>query len=120
MNRVPSLEYVYVSKDAYDFLKHMLFGAWNSIYVASSERAYRDMCRTLRNIRQSDANSTKLRSEIDQLLEREICALFERGIANQDQYDEWHEKMCFLIRKHYRDNSFDMTKQCLINNFNSF
>ena len=40
MNRVPSLEYVTVSRDAYDFLKHMLFGAWNSIYVAASERAY--------------------------------------------------------------------------------
>ncbi len=40
MNRVPSLEYVSVSKDAYDFLKHMLFGAWNSIYVAANERAY--------------------------------------------------------------------------------
>ena len=50
MNRVPSLEYITVSKDAYDFLKHMLFGAWNSIYVASSERAYRDIekgCRGL-------------------------------------------------------------------------
>ena len=109
MNRVPSLEYITVSKDAYDFLKHMLFGAWNSIYVASSERAYRDMCRTLRNIRQSDANSTKLRSEIDLLLEQEICALFEHGIPNQKQYDEWHEKLCLQICKHYRDNGFDMT-----------
>ena len=109
MSRVPSLEYVSVSKDAYDFLKHMLFGAWNSIYVASSERAYRDMCRTLRNIRQSDTNSTKLRSEIDLLLEQEICDLFEHGIVNQKQYDEWHEKLCVRIRKYYRDNGFDMT-----------
>ena len=109
MNRVPSLEYVSVSKDAYDFLKHMLFGAWNSIYVASSERAYRDMCRTLRNIRQSDTNSTKLHSEIDLLLEQEICDLFEHGIVNQKQYDEWHEKLCVRIRKYYRDNGFDMT-----------
>lgn len=109
MSRVPSLEYVSVSKDAYDFLKHMLFGAWSSIYVASSERAYRDMCRTLRNIRQSDTNSTKLRSEIDLLLEEEICALLDRGIANQKQYDEWHENLCNRIRKHYRDNGFEMT-----------
>ena len=109
MNRVPSLEYVSVSKDAYDFLKHMLFGAWNSIYVAASERAYRDICRTLRNIRQTDTNSTKLRSEIDILLEQEICALLDRGIANQKQYDEWHEKLCLRIRKHYHDNGFEMT-----------
>ena len=67
MDKVPSLEYISVSKDAYDSLKHMLFGAWSSIYIASSERAYRDMCRTLRNIRQSDTNSTKLRAEIDLL-----------------------------------------------------
>lgn len=109
MNRVPSLEYVSVSKDAYDFLKHMLFGAWNSIYVASSERAYRDMCRTLRNIRQADTNSTKLRSEIDLLLEQEICSLLDQGIVNQKQYDQWHEKLCNYIREHYRDNGFDMT-----------
>ena len=109
MDKVPSLEYISVSKDAYDFLKHMLFGAWSSIYIAASERAYRDMCRTLRNIRQSDLNSTKLRSEIDLLLEQEICILFERSIANQKQYDEWHEKLCLKIRKHYRDNGVDMT-----------
>ena len=109
MNRVPSLEYISVSKDAHDFLKHMLFGAWKSIYVASSERAYRDMCRTLRNIRQSDTNSTKLRSEIDLLLEQEICAIFDKGIENQTQYNAWHEKLCFRIRKHYRDNGFYMT-----------
>ena len=109
MDKVPSLEYISVSKDAYDFFKHMLFGAWNSIYTAASERAYRDMCRTLRNIRQSDVNSTKLRSEIDLLLEKEISGIFEYGIANQKQYDEWHEKLCLRIRKHYRDNGFDMT-----------
>ena len=109
MDRVPSLEYVTVSKDAYDFLKHMLFGAWNSIYTAASERAYRDMCRTLRNIRQSDANSTKLRSEIDLLLENEICSLFDRGISNQRQYDEWHEKLCIRIREHYHDKDVYMT-----------
>lgn len=109
MDRVPSLEYVTVSKDAYDFLKHMLFGAWNSIYTAASERAYRDMCRTLRNIRQSDANSTKLRSEVDTLLEQEICALLDRGIANQKQYNDWHEKLCLRIRKHYMDAGIDMT-----------
>ena len=109
MNRVPSLEYVTVSRDAYDFLKHMLFGAWNSIYVAASERAYRDMCRTLRNIRQSDANSMKLRSEVDLLLEDEVCALFERGIANQKQYDAWHESLCLRIQKHYLVNGVDMT-----------
>ena len=109
MNRVPSLEYVTVSRDAYDFLKHMLFGAWNSIYVAASERAYRDMCRTLRNIRQSDANSMKLRSEVDLLHEDEVCALFERGIANQKQYDAWHESLCLRIQKHYLVNGVDMT-----------
>ena len=109
MDRVPSLEYVTVSKDAYDFLKHMLFGAWNSIYVAASERAYRDMCRTLRNIRQSDANSTKLRSEIDILLEKEVRALLKHGIVNQKHYNEWHESICLKIQKHYTDSGVDMT-----------
>ena len=109
MNRVPSLEYISVSKDSYDFLKHMLFGSWRSIYVAASERAYRDMCRTLRNISQSEANSTKLRSEIDIFLEEEICSLLKRGIANQKQYDEWHEKLCLSIQNHYITSDVDMT-----------
>lgn len=109
MNRVPSMEYIPVNRDSYAFLKHMLFGAWDSIYIAASERAYRDMCRTLRNIRKSDADIIKLRAEIDDFLEEEICVLFDRGFVSQKQFDEWHKRVCLQIQKRYVENDINMT-----------
>ncbi len=106
MNRVPSLEYVTVSKDAYDFLKHMLFGAWDSIYVAASERAYRDMCRTLHL---GDADSKKLRNTVDHALEVEIQAALSEGFTNQQQYDTWHEDICGKISTLYRAYGIELT-----------
>ena len=31
------------------------------------------------------------------------------SVEHQKQYDDWHEKLCLRIRKHYRDSGFDMT-----------
>lgn len=106
MKQKSSLEYISVSKDAYDFLKHMLFGAWNSIYIAASERAYRDMCRTLRL---EGVDSTKLRDTVDKMMEQTICSALKTGFEDQKQYDTWHRKICFEIQKVYTDNNADMT-----------
>lgn len=106
MNHVPPLNYVSVNKDSYDFLRYMLFGAWDSIYVASSERAYRDMCRTLRL---DGVDSIKLRDAVDIKLEEEICAALFPGFADQKQYDTWHRRVCEEIKKYYIDNGVDMT-----------
>lgn len=38
---------VSVNSDAYEFLKIMYFGVYNNPFEAASNRAYRDLCRTL-------------------------------------------------------------------------
>jgi hypothetical protein len=106
MNRVPSLEYISVSRDAHEFLKHALFGAWDSIYIAASERAYRDMCRTLRL---TDVDGKKLRDEIARKLEEETRTLLEKGVANQKQFDLWHLRVCKMIQEHYAVNGVELT-----------
>lgn len=106
MNRVPSLEYISVSKDAHEFLKHALFGAWNSIYIAASERAYRDMCRTLRL---ANVDGKMLRDTIDKRLEMETRTVLEKGFANQKQFDSWHQRICEMIQQHYADHSVELT-----------
>ena len=106
MNRVPSLEYISVSRDAHEFLKHALFGAWDSIYIAASERAYRDMCRTLRL---TGVDGKKLRDAMDRKLEEETRAVLEKGFANQNQFDAWHQRVCKIIQEYYADNGVELT-----------
>ncbi len=106
MNRVPSLEYVTVSKDALEFLKYAFFGAAASPFKAASQRAYRDMCRTLRL---GDADAKMLRNAVDHALEAEISTVLLTGFSGQKQFDSWHEDICSNIIKLYRSRGADMT-----------
>ena len=72
MNRVPSLEYVSFSKDALEYHKYAFFGAATSPFKAANQRAYRDICRTLRP---GDADAKMLRNAVDHALEAEISAV---------------------------------------------
>ena len=105
-NRVPSLEYVSVSKDALEFLKYAFFGMTDSPYKSASQRAYRDMCRTLRL---GDADAAALRSAVGRALETEITAALETGFSSQMQFDAWHEGICSNISRLYRSHSVDLT-----------
>lgn len=100
------MEYISVSKDAHEFLKYALFGTWRSIYIAASERAYRDMCRTLRL---ANVDGKKLRDAIDNKLEADTRAVLEKGFANQKQFDSWHQRICEMIQQHYADHGVELT-----------
>lgn len=100
------MENITVCKESFEFLKYMLFGSWNSIYIAASERAYRDMCRTLRL---DGTDSTGLRDAVDKTLEKEISDVLCRGFSGQEEYDLWHREICFKIQKIYIDNSIGLT-----------
>ena len=100
------MENITVCKESFEFLKYMLFGSWNSIYIAASERAYRDMCRTLRL---DGTDSTGLRDAVDKILEKEISDVLCRGFSGQEEYDLWHREICFKIQKIYIDNSIGLT-----------
>lgn len=106
MNRVPSLEYVSISKDAMEFLKYAFFGAATSPFKAASQRAYRDMCRTLQL---GDADAKMLRNAVDHALEAEISAVLLTGFSSQKQFDCWHKDICSNIMKLYQSRGVDMT-----------
>lgn len=100
------MEKITVSKNSYEFLKYMLFGSWSSIYVAASERAYRDMCRPLRL---EGTDSIGLRDAVDRMLEEEISGVLATGFSGQEQYDAWHRETCLKIQKVYAENGIGMT-----------
>lgn len=105
-NQIPSLEYTTISTDSYRFLKHLLFGSWESVYVAASERAYRDMCRTLRL---EGVDGSKLRTAVDKLLETEIQSLLRKPPVTQHQYDTWHKRICTTIQQTYTNANATIT-----------
>ena len=100
------MESITVSKESFEFLKYMLFGSWGSIYIAASERAYRDMCRTLRL---EGSASTGLRDAVDGLLEKEISEVLDKGFSDQEQYDAWHKEICLKIQQVYTESGIGMT-----------
>lgn len=76
--------------DSYDFLSHVYCSKGNDIYERSSERAYLDLCRTLRL---NGMDMTSHRKEISDILRERIAGLLASSV-DQNSYDRWHKAVC--------------------------
>lgn len=97
------IEYVSVDKDVLDFFKVIYFGTITDPMVAASDRAYRDLNRTIRFKNMPQERRDSLRQSVTALFKKEIPALVEAGADNQENYDSWHRRICGQIRTYYRD-----------------
>lgn len=97
------IEYVSVDKDALDFLKVIYFGAITDSMSAASDRAYRDLNRTIRFKDMPQERRDFLRHSVTTLFKKEIPELVQFGVDDQNGYDSWHYHVCCKIRTYYRD-----------------
>lgn len=93
---------VVVDKDALDFLKAMCVGAYDDPYEAASNRAYRDLNRTIRYQTMSSDVRETLRKKTTELLRREITWMMS-NVTTQDAFDSWHFNVCTQIRSCFRE-----------------
>jgi len=81
---------ILIDKDRSDFLQYAFFGG-DKPFPAVSDRAYRDLCRTLRFHGES---GTKYRDHVGRVLEAEITAMLSKPPDTQAGYDTWHHALC--------------------------
>lgn len=79
-----------VDFDSYEFLSHVYCSGKGDIYERASERAYLDLCRTLRL---NGVNMTSHRKEIADILRERIVGLLAYSV-DQQSYDQWHKAIC--------------------------
>lgn len=97
------IEYVSVDKDVLDFFKVIYFGVITDPMAAASDRAYRDLNRTIRFKNMPQERRDYLRHSVTALFKKEIPELVQFGVDDQDGYDSWHYHICWKIRTYYRD-----------------
>lgn len=90
-------------KDILEFFKYSYFGNLKDPIEAASNRAYRDMCRTLdfKNITENDKTNFKkeVKAILKNIMKNEDKNQNINNIKNQDEFDTWHQGICDKIIK---------------------
>lgn len=91
-------------KDMLDFLKVAYFGIDNkkSEIEKASDRAYRDMNRTLRFNGLDEKIRVEFKEKVHNYFQEELKKLTPDKIKNQDDFDDWHKRFCDRIIKLYK------------------
>lgn len=82
------------------FYRVCLFGSESDVYKAAADRAYRDLCRTIK-FKDKDDKNYKCRRSVNELIVKQIKNLSD---TNQEAYDEFHLGLCGQIIEEYRKN----------------
>lgn len=88
-------------KDILNFLKFAYFGDLTNPIEAASNRAYLDMCRTLRVKEVSNGIKSELIEYVNDIFKYEISKLISGNIKNQNEFDKWHDGICNKIIEEY-------------------
>ena len=92
------------------FLKFSYFGDLNISIEVASNRAYRDMCRTIKFKKLKELTSRReLRDKVNYIFKDEISKLISGGIAGKNGFNKWHRNVCENIKKLYSDKCIDFT-----------
>lgn len=93
---------VVIDKDAFDFLKSMCVGSIDDPYEAASNRAYRDLNRTIRYQALPLETRELLRQKTTELLRTEITCMV-KSVTAQNEFDAWHFNVCSQIRNFFHE-----------------
>ena len=85
-------------KDILEFFKYSYFGNLKDPIEAASNRAYRDMCRTLNfdilPKKDKDTTISNLKKDVNFIFKKEIPIINEGSITSQKEFDTWHHGLC--------------------------
>ena len=85
-------------KDILEFFKYSYFGNLKDPIDSASNRAYRDMCRTLdfKHIDENDKKNFKkeVKAILKNIMKNEDKNQNINNIKNQDEFDTWHHVLC--------------------------
>lgn len=92
--------------DILEFLKFSYFGNLKDRIEVASNRAYRDMCRTIKFNGLSVENRLKLRKKVKDDFKTEIDNLTSKI---QGDFDKWHEQLCKKIIDEYKKSKIQLS-----------
>ena len=98
-----------VDEDIIKFLKYVYFGDLTNPVEAASNRAYRDMSRTIRFDNFSKDDRVKLKKEVNSFLNTEIKKLVNGSITSEKEFDKWHEQLCKKIIDEYKKSKIQLS-----------
>lgn len=82
------------------FYRVCLFGSESNVYKAAADRAYRDLCRTIKfKDKDNKDKNNECRNSVNELIVEKIKNLSD---ANQGAYDKFHFELCEKIIEEYR------------------
>lgn len=100
-------------KDILEFFKYSYFGNLKDPIDSASNRAYLDMCRTLRfGVLPIDTKATTISNLIEAvnvIFKEEIPIINEGSITSQEKFDSWHEQLCKNIKMLYNKKGIEFT-----------
>ena len=91
-----------VNEDLLKFLKFSYFGTLTNLKEAAANRAYRDMCRTIRFNGLCEETRLELKKEVN----RELITKIENI---KDNFEIWHKEACGLIIEKYEKYRIELT-----------
>lgn len=101
------------NEELLDFLKFAYFGDLNISIKVASNRAYRDMCRTLKfDVLPKDTKATiisELKEAVNVIFKEEIPIINEGNITSPEEFNLWHCKVCGIIKDLYEDYDIKFT-----------
>lgn len=95
-------------KDILEFFKYSYFGNLKDPIEAASNRAYRDMCRTIR-FGNFQGDRVELKKEVNSFLYKQIKKFVNDSITSQEKFDSWHCKVCKNIKLLYNEKGINFT-----------
>lgn len=89
-----------------EYLIQVSFGSGHDYLVNCVKSAYRDVCRTLRGLK-----DIPKREELTEKAKSEVISSFRQvaqnsSINNQESFDSWHNTVCQTLLQIYSDASF--------------
>lgn len=100
---------VTIDKDTLDFLYVLYFGTYKDAFDAATNRAYRDMNRTIRFCGLGDGKRKEIRLAVNELIRMSVQELRQSNKLDQDFFDNWHKKLCDAIIEMYEENGITFT-----------
>ena len=95
-------------KNILEFFKYSYFGNLKAPIDSASNRAYRDMCRTLR-FGNFQGDRMELKKDVNGFLDKQIKKLVNCSITSEKEFDEWHKQLCIKISDEYKNSKIQFT-----------
>ena len=92
---------VQLTQAQFDFLRIMAFGRERNSYLVASDKAYFDLCRTIRYMDTSSKVREKLRATIAKRIESAVCNDLTHAEKTQAAFDKWQKNLCLAIEREF-------------------